>query len=195
MHRGQRFFAPNHLFRPSCPIVTPEIIHRLREGATLLSIGAGPAYTEQLLVNRFGVPRSSIHLADISSESIPSEFTFHSFDMHLPWPKNLGKYNYVVFSESATLINCQFSDAHRRVAALGHLLLQGAEHLLSSGQVRIEVVLMLDQIQTALQSCCKQLSGWSYEINAAHGSDTLIVLDRPNQAREQRRTCEVNQDV
>ena len=52
----------------------------------MLSVGAGPAYLEKLIVRRFGVEKESIELADFPKAVLPGEFVSHRFDMHEEWP-------------------------------------------------------------------------------------------------------------
>jgi hypothetical protein len=141
------FFAPSSHCTMYTPLFTPKMLADLQENAaSMLSVGAGPAYLEELLVRRMGVNKSQITLADISGEYIPSGYVFYQFDMHQEWPEFDKEFNYVILPESS-LINVNFDDRTifdgddikqpNREVGFYNLLIRGLQVLAPKGEVRV----------------------------------------------------------
>jgi hypothetical protein len=129
------YFAPSHQFNPKFPLITAECVHGLQHGKKMLSVGAGPANLETLLVLGFKVDPSQIELADFKSyEAAP--FKHHTFDMHGAWPIFEKKFDFVVFPESI-LLNSTSHSLSGREDNLCQLIQSAASALNPHGQIRI----------------------------------------------------------
>lgn len=82
--------------------ITPDMIERLQDGATMLSVGSGDGHLERLLCQGFQIPKKQISVSDVKldPEIIPSGFPSYEFDMTKPWPKFEQDFDYILFPES-----------------------------------------------------------------------------------------------
>ena len=166
--------APNSLFSENLPLITPAMVTNLQRGATLLSVGAGPAYGEQLLVRALGVSNASVHLTDITSKPMPESFTTHEFDMYAPWP-NLGeKYDYIIFRNS-TFLNGE-PDVLRQAGELSHLIASSLNTLAAEGQVRMNVFVSEETIYRAKKMLKTSQNEIDFSVLPWSGGDKAIVV-------------------
>lgn len=103
MHLGLGYaaFPPSWHFRSG--LITEQMVKDLIENQkTLLSVGAGPAHLERLLVE-LGVNRKNIVLADKFTEFIPEGFARYRFDMFGRWPDFREIFDYIIFPQSIFL--------------------------------------------------------------------------------------------
>jgi hypothetical protein len=115
-------------------LIDEGMIASLCNGKRMLSVGAGVAYLEQILVRCLGIPRENLVLADIK-DILPQGFNRLVFDMYGPWPKKTREsFDYVIFPESILLV----SEAGRsEVERASRLLQNSISTLKAGGQIRI----------------------------------------------------------
>ncbi|PIU57032.1 MAG: hypothetical protein COS89_05320 [Deltaproteobacteria bacterium CG07_land_8_20_14_0_80_38_7] len=150
-------------FPPSCYVekglLTPNLIHRMQSGEIrrTLSMGAGPAHIEQMLVY-LGVDPERITLADISDQFTPIGLPFHQFDMNRLWPSDLGEFDLIMFLESAGFrdktpfleyfneqewlevdpsLGALIKARRNNINGIDHLLSEALDHLSSIGEIRM----------------------------------------------------------
>ncbi|MBN1779155.1 MAG: hypothetical protein JW816_02980 [Candidatus Buchananbacteria bacterium] len=74
----------------------------------MLSVGAGAAYLERLLVH-LGVNKDNIILADVEPKHLPDDFQIKIFDMFEEWPefKDRQKFDLIIFPENPSInVHC-----------------------------------------------------------------------------------------
>jgi len=100
-------YPPSHHFETG--LITLDIVSDLIESnKKLLSVGCGNAYLERFLVNRMGVKKEQISLADyIEPEhrppKVPEDFKSYFFDMYQEWPALDDSFDDVMFPDSILL--------------------------------------------------------------------------------------------
>lgn len=92
-------YRPSH--HAAAGLLTPEDVEMLKQpGRRLLSVGAHPAYYEQVLC-LLGVPAENIVVADMDPRILQSKGSMEKivFDMNGPWP-DIGSFDRIIFPES-----------------------------------------------------------------------------------------------
>lgn len=157
-------FAPSWHFNPSRPLLTAELIQLIRNGGTLLSVGAGAAYTEQLLVRRFGVGQDNVTLADRSVTELPKGFRSVSFDMFGEWPVFDREFSAAIFPESVMLAlrfpgSPKFIDGkllhQERVQGLVQLVAEALKVVGNGGSIRVGSALVIQDERDAVLDQCR----------------------------------------
>lgn len=139
------------LYRPShhveSGLITEEDIELLKNGGTLLSLGAHPGYLEQVIV-ALGVPSKNIVTADSDAAILDTDVHPLHFSMHDEWPLET-KFDRIIFPESLCIALSKkleqegwlqnkkdhSSDA-REAELLGNILQQALDHLKPNGIIR-----------------------------------------------------------
>lgn len=94
------FYFPGILYFERGTITT-DMVQRLREGASMLSVGSGDGHLERLLSEGFEIPKKNIVVSDIELDPfLSSDFESYTFDMTGDWPDFGRKFDYVLFPES-----------------------------------------------------------------------------------------------
>jgi hypothetical protein len=94
-------------------LITPEFVNELlTTDERILTVGSGPAYLEQFLVE-IGVPKERILLSDIEDKHLPKDFPHVIFDATQEWPDELDtEFQYVIFPDSfAVMLNIDYMTA------------------------------------------------------------------------------------
>lgn len=142
-HAQYIYFSPSDLL--SKGLVTPQNIDALKRGQRLLSIGAGPAFLEQCLVEKFGVPHSQIEIADIDEGVLPGIFQRHVYDMTQEWPSLGSPFDIIIFPESAGVAMFKLVARYKEtyvqeehyLSELFSLFQRALPHLRDGGEIRI----------------------------------------------------------
>lgn len=99
IHPNWVYFAPSWHIKAGL-FSEEEIFNIVNEAKTVLSVGSGPAYLEQLIVY-FGASIENVLLSDIDGNSMPKQFKTVVFDMFEDWNVLGGqKFDYIIFPES-----------------------------------------------------------------------------------------------
>ncbi len=121
-------FPPSHQLRTG--LVSEEVLDDIKSnGKTVLSVGAGYAFTERVLVKKLGVNAEQITLAD-RANVMPKGFKTLLFDMEEEWKLGGKKYDYILFAQSIILPN-------ERSKRMGRILEKAYAALNDEGQIRI----------------------------------------------------------
>jgi len=128
------YFAPSWHIKAG--LLNEEDLDKIiNEDKTLLSVGAGGAYLEQLLVS-FGVSIKNILISDIDYSSMPKQFERVSFDMFEDWDVLDGmKFDYIIFPESI-FVFLKNSDEQMQAYFLASLMEKALKHLKLGGILR-----------------------------------------------------------
>jgi hypothetical protein len=172
---------PSDLYYPGLPLLTPHVVTRLQHGGTLLSVGSGHAYGEQMLVTDFGIPRENIDLADITSEAFPPHFKTFEFDMYKRWP-NLGrKYDFIIFRNSTLLISDNSPRLQEKRLAV--LIDRAMSKVSNVGEVRLNVFILTESIRSALEILGSINRKIDVAVCASGGTDKLLIATNKVDAR------------
>ncbi|MBP9836808.1 MAG: hypothetical protein KBC78_03160 [Candidatus Pacebacteria bacterium] len=125
------YFSPYHHFEKG--LVTEELVEDLKShpDEKILSVGAGPAFLEQLLVE-MGIDKERFVLSDKDTEVMPEGFVNIELNMYGQWPNNLGKFSLILFPESVRI----HSDKPSEVFEL--LLKRALGALEDDGEIRMD---------------------------------------------------------
>jgi len=93
------FFSGVYYFKHET--ITPDLIARMSNGASLLTVGSGDGHLERLLCHGFNISQQQIHTSDRNIHPRIKEegFPHYEFDMTKPWPIN-NLFDYIIFPES-----------------------------------------------------------------------------------------------
>ncbi|MCX6733751.1 MAG: hypothetical protein NTX63_02970 [Candidatus Peregrinibacteria bacterium] len=83
-----------------CGLVTAPMIANLQSGASLLSVGSGPAHLERVLHRGLGVQNITLSDIYLHPRALKSGLPCHQFDMTKPWPQFERNFDYIIFPES-----------------------------------------------------------------------------------------------
>jgi hypothetical protein len=126
------YFAPS--WHIEAGLLTENDIELLRRDETrkLLSVGAGAAHLERLLV-KMGVAQESIFLVDENASTMPPEFERMEFDMYGQWPDfERKRFDRIIFPESV-LLNVRFRKHAERRNGLRHIIASSLPLLTQEG--------------------------------------------------------------
>ena len=177
---GYTYYAPSWYFY-KIPFLSEKEINLLkRPGKNMLSVGAGPAHLERLLVSHFGVPRENIVLADRVSEQLPVGFRTYIFDMHQIWPKmNEAPFNYIIFPESylpdiEPKENTDYDELIRiRGQNLANVLRHAIPYLKTPGHIRLKPAFK-EEVDAMKDSLEKEFSG----VKIAYRESGTLLLSK-----------------
>lgn len=131
------YYAPNVHFRKG--LVTEANVENFLEDPDkkMLSVGAGPAYLERLLVH-LGINKDRITLADIEPHDLPDGFARKIFDMSKEWPEfnEDEKFDLIVFPESPPINDFNKSD-EQIVKDFSLLIERALHHLQPDGEIKM----------------------------------------------------------
>jgi hypothetical protein len=150
------YFSPYHHFEKG--LVTEELVEDLKShpDEKILSVGAGPALLEQLLVE-LGIDKGRFVLSDKDTDVMPEGFVNIELNMYSQWPSNLGKFSLILFPESVRI----HSDKPSEVFEL--LLKRALGALEDNGEIRMDGhgqnTKVTDKIETRLNE-----QGYNVEI-------------------------------
>lgn len=149
-------------------VLRPEDVQAIKGGAKLLSVGVGLGDYEECLVNKFEVPRSSIHCADLQLNQKWSGHTGYSFDICNPWPSLNQKYDYILFGQviGVSAIANGWKNSEVMAEHVGRVISQAARWLKVGG----EIIVFDTTIQTVpVQWHITQHELWEGVANAIGG--------------------------
>jgi len=174
-------WSAGHHSYPRKPLITPGLIADLMEGDALLSVGAGPAYAERLLVKRFRLSPSQVELSDVSRDGVPTEFNFHHFNMwDTTWPELGRRFDHIVFLESATSHSDQVSEpesldekVEQEEVLLRPLIVNSLNAWSGTGEIRIGLLMGPEVIEKVVGFFEDDIS---FDILHAGGCFTTLVI-------------------
>lgn len=130
------YFSPSYLLGRGLLDING-LLNMLYDNRSLLSIGSGKAYFEQMLV-LLGAKKDHITLSDIDETVLPDEYTSVAFDMTGQWPNFSQKFDYIVFPESMLGVSQKFEDRKNEqyLNALVQCLRNALNSLKPGGEIR-----------------------------------------------------------
>ncbi len=163
------YFSPYYHFIKG--LVSEELVEELKSqpDTKILSVGAGPAYLEQLLVS-MGIDRERFVLSDMDSQVLPEEFKRFSFDMYSAWPRNLGKFFLILFPESVRI------HSGNPPAVFEDLLRQALDSLEEGGEIRMDGHGQNSKVTDRIKL---HLTEEGYAIDIQNDGKLLIVTKTP----------------
>lgn len=145
-HSGPIYMSFGPSWHAQKNLVTEDIIAKLQNGATLLSVGAGPAHLERLLVKHCSVPTGNITLADKSTQ-LPAPFPRVQFDLRKQWPFFAQPFDYVFFPECIGALDYGKRPRH---ALLAHAASEALNVVKPDGEIRMDGIFQsTDSIKNA----------------------------------------------
>lgn len=104
------FFGPFEYFRRG--LIDEGMIKNLQEGASLLSVGVGPARLERFIQQGYALKVNQITIADVDwhKEALESDFLKIKFDMTKKWPEFDTHFDYIIFPESFGVAHGKFDN-------------------------------------------------------------------------------------
>jgi hypothetical protein len=138
------FFAP-HFYAETPAIIKENLITKLQGNGQLLSMGSGPAYLEQFLVQAYNIPIENITLSDIDDKYTPKDFNFKKFNMHRDWPKFDKRFDYIIYPESIFLdsnpADDNVHDYNKKIEMFTYLVEKSLEILNLQGEILMKGII------------------------------------------------------
>jgi hypothetical protein len=170
------YFAPSVHFKEA--LITETDVENFKNDPKrkMLSVGAGPAYLERLLVN-LGVNKDNIVLADKNPRDLPSDFKIKIFDMSGEWPEfEDGQFDLIIFPENPSInVNSDFGE--ERIQAFTSLFAKALQHLKPGGEIKITGNRNVEEITEKVEQELKKV-GYNVTVqNFSHkGKNSLIIV-------------------
>lgn len=163
-------------------LVTPSMLHHLNSGASMLSVGCGMAFLEQILHEKFGIRKSAITLADINLNArLKNEgYPVHRYDMAQMWPDLGKKFRFVIFPQS---FGVALERAEDRVIRGVRILSEAEKQLENGGQIRIVKDGLTQEGRERVYAQLRQAGSSLRRIQIGDGRDALIVLEPVNKGK------------
>ena len=130
------YFSPTYLLDRGLLDING-LLNIVHSNKSLLSVGSGKAYFEQMLV-LLGAQKSQIVLSDIDPTVLPAQYTSQTFDMTGRWPNFPQKFDYIIFPESLVGILEKYKDrkSEEYIEALAQCLKNALRLLKPGGEIR-----------------------------------------------------------